>query len=148
NGVFDSTGTSSISNAAITIAATGILQSTGGTLTIDPSTIANAGLLEADGGERDLNDITSFTNSGTLLATADSLLVLNGDIIVSTGTVEVDHGSGSAHSTIDFERSIPTRRTPALNGVFDSTGTSSISDAAITIAATGILQSTGGVLTI
>src|SRR5205823_4390957 len=98
------------------------------------------GLLEADGGELDLNGITTFTNRSEERRVGKERLVLNGDTIVSTGTVEVDHGSGSAHSTIDFEGSSLSGGTLTVNGVFDSTGTSSISDAAITIAATGVLE--------
>ena len=109
-GMFNSTGTSSITDA--TIHNTGTLKSTSGKLTIDPSTINNTGTLEAAGGELDLTGITTFTNSGLLLATANSLLVLNGDTIDNTGgTVQVNAGS-----TLDLQS------TAISNGTFNNFG--------------------------
>ena len=147
DGLFDSTGTSSIINAAITVTATGTLELTGGTLTIDPSTINNAGTLKADGAELDLSDITTFTNTGLLLATNHGLLVLSGDNVTSTspGTVQVDYGA-----TLNFEGSIISGGALNVSGVFDSTGisSSSITNAAVTITSTGTLELTGGTLTI
>src|SRR6202035_3221697 len=148
DGLFDSTGTSSISNASITIAATGTLEATAGTLTIDPSSIDNSGLLEANGGELDIDNVTTFTNAGTLLATDNSTLVLSGDIVSNSGTVEVDYVDATHFSTLSFEGSSISGGTVTVDGLFDSTGTSSISNASITIAATGTLEATAGTLTI
>ena len=140
-GTLDSTGSSSISNAAISIASTGILESTGGKLTIDPSTINNAGLLEANGGELDLDNITTFSNSGKLLATADSLLALNGDIIANTGTVQVDAGS-----TLDLAGTSISGGILSNTGTLDSTGASALDGVAISTG--NLLEATNGTLII
>ena len=139
-GILDSFGTSAINGgAAITIASTGTLEAITGTLTIDPSSINNAGKLAADGGALNIDNVTSFTNSGTLLATAGVTLVLSADTVSGTGTVEVDTGTPAA--TLNFEGSSISGGTVTVDGLFNSTGTSSISDAAITIASTGTLES-------
>ena len=143
DGLLDSTGTSAIDGAAITIASTGTLESTSGALTIDPGSIDNTGLLEANGGALTI-DATPVTNSGTLLATDASTLTLSGDTVTNTGgTVEVDAGS-----TLDLESATINNGIVTVDGLLDSTGTSAIDGAAITIASTGTLESTSGALTI
>jgi len=122
DGLLDSTGTSAIDGAAITIASTGTLESTSGTLTIDPGSIDNTGLLEANGGTLTI-DATTVTNTG--------------------GTVEV-----AAGSTLDLESATINNGIVTVDGLLDSTGTSAIDGAAITIASTGTLESTSGTLTI
>ena len=145
-GTLDSTGTSSLSSAAITD--TGTIKSTGGTLSIDPSTINNSGTLEADGGALTIDDVTTFTNIGTLLATDSSTLTLSGDTVtnfvgLANGTVQVD-----ALSTLDLETSSITGGIVTVDGLLDATGISAIDDAAISIASTGTLEVTSGTLTI
>jgi FecR protein len=150
DGLFDSTATSSITNVAITITSTGALESTAGALTIDPSTINNAGLLLADVGELDLNDITTFTNTGLLLATGGGVLRLNGDILTNNGgTVQVDTGSTlDLGGTSKLSGTSITGGSIEVAGLFDSAGGDSIADAAITIATGGVLESTAATLTI
>ena len=140
SGMFNSTGTSSITDAAITIGSTGTLKSTSGKLTIDPSTINNAGTLEAAGGELDLNDISTFTNSGLLLATSNSLLVLNGDTIDNTGgTVRAD-----LNSTIDLQNTSINHGTITNHGLLEATGgTSSTIENATSFTNSGELLATG-----
>ena len=112
----NSTGTSAISGASL-IASTGTLESTSGTLTIDPGSIDNTGLLEANGGALTI-DATPVTNSGTLLATDASTLTLSGDTVTNTGgTVEVDAGS-----TLDLEGSSISSGTVDVYGTLNSTG--------------------------
>ena len=55
---------------------------TSGTLTIDPASINNSGLLEANGGTLEI-DGTPVTNTGTLKATDNSTLVLNGETLMA-----------------------------------------------------------------
>ncbi len=123
-GLLDSTGTSAIDGAAITI--TGTLEATSGTLTIDPSTISN---------------------SGELLATDGSTVVLDGVTVSNTGdgTVEVD-ATEAVVSTLDLESATISGGIVNVYGLLDSTGTSAIDGAAITI--TGTLEATSGTLTI
>jgi hypothetical protein len=143
-GLFDSTGTSSIINATVVITSTGTLESTGGTLTIDPSTINNAGTLKADGATLDLKDIVTFINTGLLLSTNIGLLVLEGDTVANAGgTVKIDYGS-----TLDLETTTITGGTLIIGGVLNSTGPNSISGASIDVAANGVLESTSGALTL
>src|SRR5208282_558487 len=127
DGLLDSTGTSAIDGAAITIAATtGELEATAGTLTIDGGSISNNRELLA-------------TGSGTTLI-LESLTVTNS----ATANVEVDAGA-----TLDLESATISGGIVTVDGLLDSTGTSAIDGAAITIAATtGELEATAGTLTI
>ena len=143
DGTLDSTGTSAINGAAITVASTGTLEATSGTLTIDPGSIDNSGLLEANGGALTIES-TPVTNTGTLEATDHSTLTLSADSITNTGgTVQADAGS-----VIDLAGSTITSGTVTVDGTLDSTGTSAINGAAITVASTGTLEATSGTLTI
>ena len=126
DGLLDSTGTSAIDGAVIRIGASGILEATSGTLTIDPGSINNSGLLEANGGTLEIND-TPVTNTGTLKATDKSTLVLNGGTVTNGGTVQVDVGS-----TLDLESATVIGGIVAIFGLLVTTGTSAIDDAAIT----------------
>ena len=138
-GLFNSTGTSSITDAAIAITSTGTLKSSSGLLTIDPSTIDNAGTLEAAGGELDLNDISSFINSGLLLATSNSLLVLNGDTVTNSGTVRADAGS-----TVDLQATTISGGTVTNDGLLEASGgTSSTIENATSFTNSGELLATG-----
>ncbi|MGA7070015.1 beta strand repeat-containing protein, partial [Bradyrhizobium sp.] len=139
----DSTGTSFITNAGITNS--GTLESTGGTLTIDPPiagpSITNSGTLEANGGALDITS-DPITNTGTLQAIGDSVLMLT--------TLTVTNASGTVSdalgSTIDLASSTISGGTLSISGTLDSTGTSFITNAGITNS--GMLESTGGTLTI
>ena len=143
DGTLGSTGTSAINGAAITVASTGTLEATSGTLTIDPGSIDNSGLLEANGGALTIES-TPVTNTGTLEATDHSTLTLSADSITNTGgTVQADAGS-----VIDLAGSTVTSGTVTVDGTLDSTGTSAINGAAITVASTATLEATSGTLTI
>ena len=84
DGLLNSTGGSAIDGAAITIDNTGTLESTSGTLTIDPGSIDNAGLLEANGGALTI-DATPVTNTGSLEATDNSTLTLSSNTVINIG---------------------------------------------------------------
>ena len=124
DGLLDSTGNSAIDSAAISIASTGTLEVTSGTLTIDPG---------------------SINNSGTLLATGGGTLVLNDNVtnITATAMVEVDAGS-----TLELESATISGGIVTVGGLLGSTGNSAIDGAAISIASTGTLEVTSGTLTI
>ena len=96
HGTIDSTGDSSIDNAGITN--TGIIESTAGTLTIDPPlpvvTLINSGTLEANGGELDITD-EPVTNTGTLQAINNSKLKLTSTTVTNSGGL-VNVASGSS----------------------------------------------------
>ena len=79
--------------------------STNGTLTIDPGSINNSGLLAANGGT----------------------LVLNGETVTNGGTVQVDVGS-----TLDLESATIIGGIVAIFGLLVTTGTCAIDEAAIT----------------
>ena len=138
-------GSLTLSNATINNAGT-IEATNGGILTIDPSTIINSGTFEANGGTIDLTN-DKVTNSGELLATGGGALVLSGDTVTNTtttATVEVDAGSN-----LDLGSTTISGGIVAVDGLLDSTGSSAIDGAAITIAATtGELEATAGTLTI
>ena len=117
-GTLDSTGISAITDVDITN--NGLIEATGGVLTIDPSagpTLINYGTLEANGGELDITH-EPVTNAGTLQAIDDSTLKLTSTVVTNTGgAVSVESGStldlvGAAISggtlgiggTLDFDR--------------------------------------------
>ena len=94
-----------------------MVEATTGTLTIDPGSIDNTALLEANGGALTI-DATPVTNSGTLLATDASTLTLSADTMTNTGgTVEVDAGS-----LLDFAGSSVNGGAVDVYGTLDSTG--------------------------
>jgi hypothetical protein len=95
-GTLDSTSASTISNVGITN--TGLIESTGGVLTIDPVapilTLTNSGTLEANGGELDITS-EQVNNTGTLQAIGGGTLKLTSMTVINTdaGTVTVGLGS-------------------------------------------------------
>ena len=90
-GVLDATGTSTISGATVTIAGTGNLEITSGTLTLDPSGFTNAGLLKAvSGGTIDLETSVDNTGSNPLAETGAS-----GILIGANSTLEIDGNNPS-----------------------------------------------------
>jgi hypothetical protein len=141
-GVMDSTGISFITNAGITNS--GLIESIGGILTIDPvagPTVVNSGTLEANGGELDITG-DPVTNTGILQAIDDSTLKLTTLTVTNTGgTVTVDNGS-----TLDLANATIDGGTLGNSGTLDSTGISFISNAGITNS--GLIESTSGILTI
>ena len=125
-GTVEATGTGmlDLQNATIsggtvkTVGSGDVIEATVGTSTIENTTnFSNAGTLEANGGGLDLTGDT-ITNTGKLLATDNSLLVLNGDTIANSnggnnGTVEVDNGS-----TLDLESASITGGNLTVAGLF------------------------------
>ena len=121
SGTVDSTGTSTLSNVGITNS--GLIESTGGTLTIDPTvvvTLVNSGTLEANGGELDISE--AVTNNATLQAIDSSTLKLTSTTVTNNagGTVTVGLGS-----TLDLVSAGISGGTLSNSGTVDSTGTSS-----------------------
>ena len=118
-GTVDSTGTSALTGVAVTNS--GLLETTTGTLTVDPSTVTNTGTLEATtGGTLDL-DAISVTNTG--------------------GSVTVNAGS-----TLDLQSTTITGGTLSNSGTVDLTGTSALTGVAVTNS--GLLEATSGTLTV
>ena len=99
-GLLDSTGTSAIDGAAITI--TGTLEATSGTLTIDPSTISNSGeLLATDGSTVVLDGVTvSNTGDGTVEVDATEAVVSTLDLESAT----ISGGIVNVYGLLDFDR--------------------------------------------
>ena len=152
-GTLTSTGTSAINNASVSIGAAGLIEATGGTLTIDPSTVTNSGTIEADGAQLVIDD-SSVTNTGLLQATGgvNGVLVLDntsvdnsGGTVVTTddGTIEADLGA-----TIELKGATIDYGTLTVAGTLTSTGTSAINNASVSIGAAGLIEATGGTLTI
>ena len=104
-------------------------------------TLINSGTLEANGGELDITN-EPVTNTGTLQAIDDSTLKLISTTVTNNGgTVTVESGS-----TLDLVGAAIDGGTLGNSGTLDSTGTSALTDVAITN--TGLIEATGGVLTI
>jgi len=109
-GLLDSTGTSAITGAAITI--TGTLEATSGTLTISSGSLSNAGTLEADGGTLDLE--TTVTGSGgSILVMTSGILEIDANQTSNvsfasdgSGILQFDHPYSSAGSPFSFTGTI------------------------------------------
>ncbi len=144
SGMLNSTGTSAITNVGVTNS--GLIELTGGTLTIDPSvagpTLTNSGTLEANGGELDITS-DPVGNTGTLQAIDNSTLKLTTLTVTNTGAGTVTVGSGS---TLDLASATISGGTLGNSGTLNSTGTSAITNVGVTNS--GLIESTGGTLTI
>jgi probable HAF family extracellular repeat protein len=96
SGTLDSISTSTIDDAGITN--TGLIESTGGVLTIDPVaptlTLINSGTLEANGGELDITT-EPVANTGTLQAIGGGTLKLTSMTVTNAGGGTVTVGAGS-----------------------------------------------------
>ncbi|WFU40503.1 FecR domain-containing protein [Bradyrhizobium sp. CB82] len=142
SGTLSSNGTSTITNSFITN--DNLIEAIGGLLALvatTPATITNAGTLQANGGELDVNG-EAVTNTGTLAAINDGMLKLVSTTVTNTGaTVSVDAGS-----RLDFVGATIDGGTLMLSGTLVSTGISAIDDADITNV--GTIDVTGGTLTI
>ena len=142
SGTLDSTGATTVTNASITN--NGLIEALGGLLTLAATTsaaIANAGTLQANGAELDI-DHQAVTNTGTLAAIDDGTLKLIGMSVTNTvGTVSVESGS-----TLDLQGATIDGGTVTIAGTLESTGTSAVNNADITN--TGTITVTSGTLTI
>ena len=123
-GILDSIGTGSIGSEAITV--TGTLEATGDTLTIDSG--------------------SSIANYNELLATSDGTIALVGLTVTNAGTVQVDAPDAGQIAKMVLEDATISGGTVNIYGSLNSTGTSFITDAAITN--TGTINATAGTLTI
>lgn len=142
SGTLDSSGATTITDAAITN--NSLIEAVGGLLTlttITSATIANAGTLQANGAELDI-DHEAVTNTGTLAAINGGTLKLI-SMTVTNGTGAVSVASGS---TLDLVGAVIDGGTLTIAGTLESTGTSAINNADITN--TGTITVTGGTLTI
>ena len=124
-------GTDAIYGASITITTTGVLDVSGGMLTIGATPVTNSGrILVTNGSTLVLNDET-VTNSVTASHTH----------AVTNGTIQVD----ADDRTLDLQGSlIDGGICRDFRAFSNSTGTSAIEDANITN--TGTIESTGGAL--
>ncbi|MGY8704525.1 VCBS domain-containing protein [Bradyrhizobium sp. 18BD] len=143
-GTLDSQNTTTLTNASITN--DGLIEAIAGVLTLTATTaasIANAGTLQAKGGELDI-DHQAVTNTDTLAALSDGTLKLIGMTVTNTdGTVSVD-----SSSTLDLSGATIDGGTVTISGLLESTGTSAIDNADLTVAGTGTVSVTSGTLTI
>ncbi len=134
NGALISTGTSFITGA--TINNTNNLEVAGGTLTIDPATV---------------------TNTGTILVTNNSTLVLNGETVFNSvtdpvtkvttnGTIQVDAVDATHFSTLALQSSAIDGGLLTISGLLQSTGTSFVTGVSFTN--TGATDVVNGTLTL
>ena len=141
SGTLDSTGSSAIHDANITN--TGLIESTGGTLTIDPAlsvSITNSGILEANGGELDITS-EPVTNTGTLQAINHGTLKVSATKVTNSngGSVSIEAGS-----TLDLVGAGIGGGTLTNSGTFDSvSGVNLVSAAVIN---TGTIEVVAGTL--
>ena len=135
SGTLDATGTSTISDADITVTNTGLIEASFGILTIDPAllvSLANFGTLEANGGELDITT-EPVTNSGTMQAIGGGTLKLTTMTVTNTGgTVAVGGGS-----IMDLEGA------SISGGVLTNSGTIETTSGTSTIGGTGSFTNSG-----
>jgi hypothetical protein len=150
DGIIDSTGASAITDVSIQNA--GTIEATSGVLTIDPASsvnIVNSGVIEADGGKLVLAGET-VTNTGTLEAVHGSLMVLENTTVDNAhGTIEAVDTAHSSVSTVELQHATITGGVVATvsDGIIDATGGVNTISAA-TVNNSGTLEVTGGTLTI
>ncbi|WP_456766427.1 VCBS domain-containing protein [Bradyrhizobium sp. USDA 3650] len=144
SGTLNSTGTTAITDA--NISNNYLIEATLGALTLlatsSATSIANDGILRANGAELDING-EAIANTGTLAAINHGTLKLIGMTVTDTGSGHVSVESGS---TLDLQGATIVGGTVTIAGTLESTGTSAINDADITN--TGTITVTSGTLTI
>jgi fibronectin-binding autotransporter adhesin len=169
SGTLDTTGISAIDAADVTIADGGVLEVTGGRLSIECAGAAvgiiNDGTLKAAGGKLTIVGETVTNDEGTVSAAVGSTLALV-DAIISGGAVTIDgtlHASGHSaitdaiitdtgtvavelSSTLELVDAVIKGGTINVAGTLDATGTSEIDGA--TIHNTGVVEVTEGTLII
>ncbi len=146
-------GTIKLENATIsggavdTTGAGDTVEATSGVNAIDNvASISNAGALAANGGTLTIDLAGSFTNTGLVEATDDSLLVLSNLTLTNTDGVAIGTATVMNGSTLDLATATITKGTLTNAGTVDSTGISALTDVGITN--TGLIEATIGVLTI
>ncbi|WP_346015321.1 VCBS domain-containing protein [Bradyrhizobium sp. 39] len=144
SGTLNSTGTTAITDA--NISNNYLIEATLGALTLlattSASSIANDGILRANGAELDING-EAVANTGTLAAINHGTLKLIGMTVTDTGSGHVSVESGSI---LDLQGATIDGGTVTIAGTLESTGTSAINNADITN--TGTITVTSGTLTI
>ncbi|WP_377828427.1 hypothetical protein ACFKHW_32315 [Bradyrhizobium lupini] len=144
SGTLNSTGTTAITDA--NISNNYLIEATLGALTLlattSASSIANVGILRANGAELDING-EAIANTGTLAAINHGTLKLIGMTVTDTGSGNISVESGSA---LDLQGATIDGGTVTIAGTLESTGTSAINNADITN--TGTITVTSGTLTI
>ncbi|WP_247432182.1 VCBS domain-containing protein [Bradyrhizobium sp. 44] len=144
SGTLNSTGTTAITDA--NISNNYLIEATLGALTLlattSASSIANDGILRANGAELDING-EAVANTGTLAAINHGTLKLIGVTVTDTGSGHVSVESGSI---LDLQGATIDGGTVTIAGTLESTGTSAINNADITN--TGTITVTSGTLTI
>ncbi|MCK1384072.1 VCBS domain-containing protein, partial [Bradyrhizobium sp. 21] len=146
-GTLASSGTTTITDANISNGY--LLESTlGGLLALVATTpaaaITNGGIIRANGAELDING-EAVANTGTLGAINHGTLKLIGMAVTNTGSGDVSVESGS---TLDLQGATIDGGTVTIAGTLESTGTSAIDSADITVANAGTISVTSGTLTI
>ena len=143
-GTLDSNDTTTVTNASIFN--NGLIEAIAGLLTLTATTsvsIANTGTLQAKSGELDI-DHEAVTNTGTLASVSDGTLKLIGMTVTNTdGAVSVD-----SSSRLDLNGATIDGGTATISGLLESTGTSAIDTADLTVANGGTITVTSGTLTI
>src|SRR5262249_50123091 len=152
-GTLDGTDGSSIDLVNITIDATGVLESTDGTLSIDPDvplTIVNHGYLQANGGDITITG-EDVTNTGTVQAINDSALTLSHLAVTNDGgVVSAEHGStiyladasiNGGSVNIDIAGLLDTSGISAINAAIGNGGIIEVMSGTLTL--TGSLSGAG-----
>ncbi|MET4274036.1 VCBS repeat-containing protein [Bradyrhizobium sp. F1.2.2] len=144
SGTLNSTGATSITDA--NISNDYLIEATLGALTLLATTsatsIANGGILRANGAELDINGEV-IANTGTLAAIDHGTLKLIGMTVTNIGSGSV---SVESNSTLDLQGATIDGGTVTIAGTLKSTGTSAVNNADITN--TGTITVTSGTLMI
>ena len=123
SGTLDSTGTSAITNVDITNF--GLLEATGGVLTIDPAAIAtliNSGTIEANGGELDIAG-EPVINTGTLQAIDGGRLVLDGETVTNAVTNPITLVTSNGIVTVGASSTLDLKNANISGGNLSNSGT-------------------------
>ena len=127
-----------------TVTNNGTLNLTGGD-TIENGTLDNTSQINVSSTGNALdNETNPVTNAGTLEVLAGGALTLSGDEVTNSGNMTVDGGTPGGLLTLSS--TAIAGGILSDTGTVNSTGTSSISNAAITVTSPGILESTSGEL--
>jgi VCBS repeat-containing protein len=145
SGTLDSTGATTITDTNISNSY--LIEAIGGVLALVATTsataITNGGTLQANGAELDING-EAVTNTGALAAINDGTLKLISNTVTNTsGAVSIESGS-----MLDLQDATIDGGTVTIEGTLESTGTSAIDNADITVANAGAISVTSGTLTI
>ena len=128
------------------------MKSTAGTLTIDPSTINNAGTLEANGGGIDLTGDTITNTNGTIKFDATSTgtvsgTTITGGTVTNNGTLNLTGGDTIENGALGNTGQINVSGTDALNGeTITNTGTLEVLAAGALTLTDDLISGTGKII--